>query len=690
MSAPSPTVAVVVPTRNSARTLEACLLSLREQRLRPMIVVVDNYSTDESLTIAQTLADITVVAGPERSAQRNRGAAVAVDAEVLGFVDSDMVVDPDVVAQVLTQLEAGYDGVVVPEHTMGSGFVARVRAFERAQYVGASQVEAARFFTRRAFDAVGGFDEALNAGEDWDLSLRMLEKGASLGHVQAHIWHDEARIGFLAHCAKKGRYATGLRLFLAKHGTQGRAVVMDRPYLRRPWTLLRHPILGSGLVFLKIGEAGAVLAVLARQATTVAWARPSPDVNSNPRATTRSDHLDPAIGPPSGGVGAGHPAGPFCGSSSSSLPTEGQGEMASTTCMPSGRVADPPLRCVLAVPAHNEQDALVKCLDALAAAPLPPGVIWDAWVLLDGGSTDRTVEHWRAWETGHPDMTLRVQHSARRLGKAVELEQLRRLLVARQDPNLLMVVCDADTTVAPSAFVQLLRPFLEDREMAVVWGVTLPHGPKKGRRASSFQARLAVAAAELLGPRAIRADGRLFAIRPSLLNGFSWQSGHIADDTQLAGYVRDSGVPHSSECSAVTYATPARGWRDLYLQTYRYYAAKKILSSSGMCDFPATQSHGKTARLHDGTMRVQIRAFAREATSDPRGAIAYAIARGACVVIHRFVPAKFADAWPQSKTTKSMTETASPSIESLGLRGSVVAALRAAGEKIYGNCSSGG
>lgn len=266
MTAASGVVGVVVPTRNSARTLRACLLSLRHQQVRPTIVVVDNHSTDATVHIAQELADVWVVAGPERSAQRNRGAELLVHADVLGFVDSDMVVEPDVVAQVATQVAAGTDAVVVPEHTMGTGFVARIRAFERAQYVGASQVEAARFFTRAVFDAVGGFDEALTAGEDWDLSLRALRAGATVGHVQACIRHDEARVGFLAHCAKKGRYATGLRLFLAKHGNQGRAVVMDRPYLHRPWTLLRHPMLGSGLVLLKAGEAVAVLAALARQA----------------------------------------------------------------------------------------------------------------------------------------------------------------------------------------------------------------------------------------------------------------------------------------------------------------------------------------------------------------------------------------------------------------------------------------
>jgi hypothetical protein len=67
------------------------------------------------------------------------------------------------------------------------------------------------------------------------------------------------------------------------------------------------------------------------------------------------------------------------------------------------------LRCVLAIPAHNKQDALVECLDSIAAASLPRGATWQEWVLLDDGSTDNTVARWGAWGVAHPALSLRVQ-----------------------------------------------------------------------------------------------------------------------------------------------------------------------------------------------------------------------------------------------------------------------------------------
>ena len=71
-------VSFVVPTRNTERTLAACLASVRAQDHPDVeLVVVDNASTDGTAAIAREHADIFEAAGPERSAQRNRGATLA-------------------------------------------------------------------------------------------------------------------------------------------------------------------------------------------------------------------------------------------------------------------------------------------------------------------------------------------------------------------------------------------------------------------------------------------------------------------------------------------------------------------------------------------------------------------------------------------------------------------------------------
>lgn len=257
----APTSTVVVPTRNAERTLEACLRSLRAQQEPCIVVVVDNHSTDGTLAIARSLADIVDISGPERSAQRNAGARLATT-PVVGFVDADMVLSPEVTSQAVRILsgsaEDGPVAVVVPERSFGQGFWADVRAFERSFYGGVDTVEAARFFRRDVVERVGGFDESMPVGgEDWDLTQRVRKRGTVV-RIEAWIDHDEGSPGYIGLCRKKAYYAAGLRAYVSRYGFSSISIV-DRPYIRRPWLVWgRGWRLGTGLVALKAGEATAV------------------------------------------------------------------------------------------------------------------------------------------------------------------------------------------------------------------------------------------------------------------------------------------------------------------------------------------------------------------------------------------------------------------------------------------------
>lgn len=252
---------VIVPTRNAARTIEACLTALRAQREPCTVVVVDNTSTDGTLAIAEALADQVVVCGPERSAQRNAGARLATT-PVVGFVDADMVLSPEVVSQATRVLSGSAVGspvaVIVPERSVGTGFWAEVRAFERSFYDGSDRVEAARFFRREVFQSVGGFDESMPPGpEDWDLTRRVRQKG-TVARIEAWIDHDEGAPRYVDLCRKKAYYARGLQSYAGRYGVASMAA-LDRPYVRRPWLLGRGGLrLGYGVVALKFGEATAV------------------------------------------------------------------------------------------------------------------------------------------------------------------------------------------------------------------------------------------------------------------------------------------------------------------------------------------------------------------------------------------------------------------------------------------------
>lgn len=256
---PNQEIAIVVPTRNSESTLELCLQSIRNQSVSCTIVVVDNGSTDSTISIAQAQADLVLHSGPERSAQRNCGAA-ATSATLLGFIDSDMVLDPQVVEEVVTEIEAGATSIVVPEETTGEGFWAAVSSYERSFYHRNDSIEAPRFFRREIFEEVSGFDEAMTGAEDWDIGLRTRELGPR-SRISAKITHDEGRVRYFNVCMKKAYYAPGVALFVKKHGLHGVVGMSNRSWLRQPRALIRP--LGIGLLALKLGQAIAmVVAVL--------------------------------------------------------------------------------------------------------------------------------------------------------------------------------------------------------------------------------------------------------------------------------------------------------------------------------------------------------------------------------------------------------------------------------------------
>lgn len=250
-------VSVVVPTRDSGRTLDACLRSIRSQTYRPLeIILVDNHSIDQTLEVAQRYADIVDIAGPERSAQRNRGALLA-HGDYLLFIDSDMTLQPAVINDCVNAVNSsGAPAVIIPEVSVGEGFWARARALERSSYIGDDAIEAARFFPRAVFEKSGGFDESLVAMEDWDLSRRVAA-GVRLPRTASRIEHDEGRLRLSKAMAKKRYYAAASRTYLRKHGRSalGQGSLIFRPAFLRNWRqMLRHPLLATGVMVLKSTE----------------------------------------------------------------------------------------------------------------------------------------------------------------------------------------------------------------------------------------------------------------------------------------------------------------------------------------------------------------------------------------------------------------------------------------------------
>ncbi len=255
-------VSFIVPTKDSDRTLAACLESIRAQQgVAVELIVVDNHSTDQTVAIAQQFADEVLTIGPERSAQRNAGAAAAT-ADYVVFIDSDMDLAPDIAREIVEQFShnATDTCLVIPERVDGTGFWVKCRSIEKQMYLGDPRVEAARAFRRQIFIDAGGYDESLTGAEDWELPDRLVRNGGRVGRIESMVSHDEQGLTLFSTFRKKIYYGKGVAGFAANTagGTKGR-FARTNSLKRVGRFFVRQPIHVIGLFILKAVEVTGVL-----------------------------------------------------------------------------------------------------------------------------------------------------------------------------------------------------------------------------------------------------------------------------------------------------------------------------------------------------------------------------------------------------------------------------------------------
>lgn len=261
-------ISFIITTKNNEKTLERLLQSIKKQTYKNWeIVVVDNNSTDNTKEIAKKYTKKVFNKGPERSVQRNFGVTKA-RGEYVAILDSDMVLSRNVASEIGAEFnDPRIGGLVIPEKSIGSGYWARVRAFERVFYEGDRGIEAARAFRGKIFKQFGGYDENITGPEDADLPLRMRKAGVKIGRIKSYIFHDEQDINPIKSARKKYYYARGAYRYLKRHPemalSQGNLIF--RPaFFRKPFKLIKSPYLTMGLFVLKLFEMGGALLGIAQ------------------------------------------------------------------------------------------------------------------------------------------------------------------------------------------------------------------------------------------------------------------------------------------------------------------------------------------------------------------------------------------------------------------------------------------
>jgi glycosyltransferase involved in cell wall biosynthesis len=197
-------VSIVTPSLNQGRYVREAIESVRAQTYAPLEhIVVDGGSTDGTLEILREYDHLRWVSEPDggQSHALNKGFEMA-RGEIFGWLNSDDAYEPHAVAEGVAAL-TGVGLVYADVTRVNDNGVNPRRIRSRPVWDlwtelndGNGVYSPSVFFTREAFQAVGGLDESLHLSMDYDLWLKI---GARFGarHVDA-VWsvqrfHDEAK-----------------------------------------------------------------------------------------------------------------------------------------------------------------------------------------------------------------------------------------------------------------------------------------------------------------------------------------------------------------------------------------------------------------------------------------------------------------------------------------------------------------
>ena len=209
-------VSVVVPVRNRAEPIAACIEALLAQTYRQLeIIVVDNDSSDETRDVVRRYP---VKLAEERAirtsyAARNCGIDYA-RGEIVAFIDSDCIAEPHWIGELIAPFADERCGAAVgtihdaPSRTLCEEYSSRIDPFARPTHGGLRTLLTANAAVRRStLIRVGFFDERLPTAGDVDLGWRIqMQLGLSIVDAPAAVVSHVHRSTFRGVFRQYARY----------------------------------------------------------------------------------------------------------------------------------------------------------------------------------------------------------------------------------------------------------------------------------------------------------------------------------------------------------------------------------------------------------------------------------------------------------------------------------------------------
>ncbi|WP_368563489.1 glycosyltransferase [Pseudoxanthomonas sp. UTMC 1351] len=164
----SPSFAIVIPAGPGDRAWEALLPQLADVRVREVVLVLAQFEDD---AVDQPPANVTVVRSIAGRARQLNAGASRTDADWLWFLHADSRIVASTLDALHRFVEAdataiGYFDLRFLHDGPRLMFLNTLGAHVRSRLLGLPFGDQGLLMPRRVYDAIGGFDENLGAGED--------------------------------------------------------------------------------------------------------------------------------------------------------------------------------------------------------------------------------------------------------------------------------------------------------------------------------------------------------------------------------------------------------------------------------------------------------------------------------------------------------------------------------------------
>jgi len=254
-----PLISIVIPTKNSEKTIRECLESIKGQTYQNYeVIVVDAFSKDATKKITGEYSGRYFTSSTSLPGARNFGFSKA-KGDIFISIDSDMILEKTILEEAVEKMPE-HKVLIIPEIGYGTNFLSKCKNLEKKCYMGDSNVESARIFSREVHNAVNGYNEDLYLGEDRDFHCR-IKKKFKIGRIKSKVFHNTRHLTLISDLKKTYAYGKSLPKLIETGHSQRMFSNPGKIFFINNFSKLKsEPVTAAGLLIVRSMEYAAGIA----------------------------------------------------------------------------------------------------------------------------------------------------------------------------------------------------------------------------------------------------------------------------------------------------------------------------------------------------------------------------------------------------------------------------------------------